>query len=62
MLGLEGADLELALFLEDSTALETEALAWSDTELFIALNELEASEEETLLELIALTFGDDNGV
>ena len=59
---LEDSNLELALFLDDSTALEVEAIAWSDNELFIALNELEESEEETLRELIALAFEGNNGV
>ena len=59
---LEDSNLELALFLDDSTALEAEAIAWSDNELFIALNELEESEEETLRELIALAFEGNNGV
>jgi hypothetical protein len=60
--GTPTPEIDLALFLEDAEALDTEALAWSDTEIFIALNELEASEEETLRELIALAFPEDNGV
>jgi hypothetical protein len=55
-------DDDLALFVDDSSELETEALAWSETELFVELNQLEESEEETLRELIALTFEDGNGV
>lgn len=55
-------DEDLALFVDDPSALETEAMAWSETELFVALNQLEESEEETLRELIALTFEDGNGV
>jgi hypothetical protein len=51
--------LASALFVEDPTALETEVLAWSDPEIFLSLNELTENEEEELLELLALTFGND---
>jgi len=59
---VETMGTDFVLFMDDPTALETEALAWSDPEIFIALNELEESEEETLLELISLTFAEDDGV
>jgi hypothetical protein len=60
--GLSQTVAESSLFVDDPVALETEALAWSDVELFVVLNELEDSEEETLRELIALTFEGDDGV
>jgi hypothetical protein len=60
--GTEVPGAGFGVFLEDPAALETEALAWSDADLFIALNELEESEEETLLELMALAFDQDDGV
>jgi hypothetical protein len=50
---------EDALFLDDPTALEAESMAWSEPEIFVSLNELDESEEEALLELIAVTFGGD---
>lgn len=49
------------LFEEDATALETEALAWSEGDFFITLNELDESEADRLLELIALTLDGDGG-
>ena len=52
----------VALFMDDSVSLESEALAWSEGELFVALNELEASEAEILRDLIADVFGEDNGI
>jgi len=60
--GTGGIGTEAGLILDDSLALETEALAWADTEIFVALNELEESEEETLRELIAQTLAEDDGV
>jgi len=52
----------LNLFLDDPAALETEALAWSDSEIFIALNQLEDTEAEAFLDLIADAFAGDDGV
>jgi hypothetical protein len=49
------------LFEEDAAALETEALAWSEGDFFISLNELDESESDRLLELIALTLDGDGG-
>lgn len=50
------------LFQEDAAALETEALAWSEGDFFIALNELDESEADRLLELISLTLDGEGGV
>ncbi len=59
-LSLPGSGLEFELFVEDSDAVEAEALAWSRTEIFTTLNELEAGEEEVLRELISLAFAEDS--
>ena len=47
--------------LGDPDVLAAEALAWPETEIFTALNQLEAGEEETLRELIAMALADDIG-
>lgn len=49
------------LFEEDAAALETEALAWSEGDFFITLNELDENEADRLLELISLTLEGDGG-
>jgi len=58
--GLEPGPAAVDLF-GDAETLEAEALAWSDVEIFTALNELEASEEEALRELIAMAVGENGG-
>ena len=57
-LALQDSGLQLGLFAEDSAAIEAEALAWSRTEIFTTLNELEVGEEEVLRELISLAFAE----
>ncbi len=52
--------LESGLFLEESAASEAEALAWSRSEIFTTLNELELDEEEALRELITIAFSEDS--
>ena len=47
-------------FLDDPETIEAEALAWSGTEIFTILNELEAGEEEVLRELVTLAFAGDS--
>jgi hypothetical protein len=59
-LSLPDSGLEFGLFADDAQAVEAEALAWSRTEIFTTLNELEVGEEEVLRELIALAFAEDS--
>ena len=58
---LPDSGIEFGLFANDAQGVEVEAeaLAWSRTEIFTTLNELEAGEEEVLRELIALAFAED---
>ena len=59
-LSLPDSGFEFDLFAEDSEAVEAEALAWSQTEIFTTLNELEVGEEAVLRELIALAVAEDS--
>ena len=57
---LPDSGIEFGLFADDSQAIEAESLAWSRTEIFTTLNELEVGEEEVLRELITLAFAEDS--
>ncbi len=57
---LADSALEFGLFVGDAEAAEAEALAWSRTEIFTTLNELEVDEEEVLRELISVAFVEDS--
>ena len=57
--GIESED-DSGFFLDDADTIEAEALAWSGTEIFTILNELEAGEEEVLRELVTLVFAGDS--
>ena len=59
-LSLPVSGFEFGLFAENSEAVEAEALAWSQSEIFTTLNELEVGEEAVLRELIALAVAEDS--
>lgn len=54
------SDLWFGLFPEDSEGFEAEVFAWSQTEIFTALNELAVGEEEVLRELIYTAFSENS--
>ncbi len=57
-LSLTESSFEFGLFPGDAEVIEAEALAWSQTEIFTSLNELESGEEDMLRELISLAFAE----
>ncbi len=48
--------------MDEAEATQAEAMAWAETEIFTALNELEAEETELLRELVASAYDEEIGI
>ena len=51
----------LSFYMDESELTEADGMAWAETEIFSALNELEAEEAELLRELIASAYDEELG-
>ena len=58
--GISPTDTAADLSIEEVEALDAEALAWPQIEIFASLNELESGEAEVLRELISLAVSEDS--
>ncbi len=56
------ADDGLTFYMDEAEATQAEAMAWAETEIFTALNELEAEETELLRELVASAYDEEIGI